>query len=209
MPRRRGGGAPPSAAELIEAFARRSPVAYLAPIFRSAEGAYLRFRSPWSGRERTVLDLNQNAGCAIFGHAPPPAVGALYALLAARTPTRLPLARCEAAEELSDVLLQNSGLGADYHAILGLHSGAEAIDQALALALCAPRPGGALHPAPAGAPPLMLVLLSGSFHGNCTRAAFSASAVFRAHPRRDALCEFEAAYLSPCLLYTSPSPRDS
>ena len=111
---------------------------------------------------------------------------------------RLPLARCEAAEELSGVLLRNSGLGAEFQAVLGLHSGAEAIDQALALALCAPRPGGALHPAPAGGgPPLMLVLLEGSFHGNCTRAAFSASAVFRAHPRREALCDFEAAYLAP------------
>ena len=187
-----------SAAELIDSFARRSPIARCVPIFRSARGAYLRFTSPWSGRERTVLDLNQNAGCAIFGHSPPDAVGALHACLAARTPMRLPLARCEAAEELSGVLLRNSGLGAEFQAVLGLHSGAEAIDQALALALCAPRPGGALHPAPAGGgPPLMLVLLEGSFHGNCTHAAFSASAVFRAHPRREALCDFEAAYLAP------------
>ena len=188
----------PTAAELIDSFVRRSPIARCLPIFRSAQGAYLRFTSPWSGRERTVLDLNQNAGCAIFGHSPPDAVGALHACLAARTPMRLPLARCEAAEELSDVLLRNSGLGPEFQAVLGLHSGAEAIDQALALALCAPRPGGALHPAPTGSgPPLMLVLLEGSFHGNCTRAAFSASAVFRAHPRREALCDFEAAYLAP------------
>ena len=156
----RAGERAPTAAELIDSFVRRSPIARCLPIFHSAQGAYLRFTSPWSGRERTVLDLNQNAGCAIFGHSPPDAVGALHACLAARTPMRLPLARCEAAEELSDVLLRNSGLGPEFQAVLGLHSGAEAIDQALALALCAPRPGGALHPAPAGSgPPLMLVLL--------------------------------------------------
>ena len=44
---------------------------------------------------------------------------------------------------------------------------------------------------------LLLIVLRGSFHGNATRAAFSASAVFRAHPQARVLSEFDAVYLEP------------
>lgn len=181
---------------------RGSPIALLAPIFHRAEGAVLCFRSVWSGDECTVLDANQNAGCTIFGHVAPVVIDVIHRLLAARPPLRLPLARDAAEEEeLAAALLNLSGLGSDYYAIVGLHSGAEAVDQALALALCVPRPidwQPALTPPTAikkTAPPLMLILLEGSFHGNCTHAAFNASAVFRMRSRRDTLCEFEVVYL--------------
>ena len=83
--------------------------------------------------------------------------------------------------------------------MLGLSSGAQAIDLALSLALTAPRPGGPLFdPCDSEPPPPMsVVLLRGSFHGNCTRAAFSSSAVFRAHAQRETLCEFTAIYIEP------------
>ena len=168
-------------------------------MYTSSEGSNLQFRSPYSGKTRTILDANQNAGCCIFGHHPPASVDALEALLAARRPLRLPFARSSDEEALRSELLARAALGEGSRCVLGLSSGAQAIDLALSLALTAPRPGGPLFdPCDSEPPPPMsVVLLRGSFHGNCTRAAFSSSAVFRAHAQRETLCEFTAIYLDP------------
>lgn len=215
------------------AFERKSPLHWVLPAFRSAKGSQLIYH-PAFGTERSVLDFNQNAGCAIFGHYPPAALEALGAVVEAGAPLRLPLARIAAEDELRALLLRlaapvlsdgAAGLNSplpDYECVLGLRTGAEAIDLALSLALMSPRPGGALlssaqgatavasisaqsatapastpPPRPPPMPPLMLIVLNGSFHGNATRAAFSSSAVFRAHPQAATLCEFDVRYLTP------------
>ena len=52
--------------------------------------------------------------------------------------------------------------------------------------------------APACAPrPLAIVVFHGAFHGNATRAAFSASPVFRSHGHSAVLVEFAARLLRP------------
>ena len=183
----------------LRKFASKSYISLLAPVYTSSEGSSLQFRSPYSGKTRTILDANQNAGCCIFGHHPPASVDALEALLAARRPLRLPFARSSDEEALRSELLARAALGEGSRCVLGLSSGAQAIDLALSLALTAPRPGGPLFdPCDSEPPPPMsVVLLRGSFHGNCTRAAFSSSAVFRAHAQRETLCEFTAIYLEP------------
>ena len=90
-------------------FERRSPLHWVLPAFRSAEGSQLTY---WpsigkgAGTQHTVLDFNQNAGCAIFGHHPPAALEALRSLVNAGTPLRLPLARNLAEEELRALLLR-------------------------------------------------------------------------------------------------------
>ena len=189
----------PTAADELQKFSKRSYIPLLAPVYTSSEGSNLQFRSPYSAKTRTILDANQNAGCCIFGHHPPASVDALEALLAARRPLRLPFARSSDEEALRSELLARAALGEGSRCVLGLSSGAQAIDLALSLALTAPRPGGPLFdPCDSEPPPPMsVVLLRGSFHGNCTRAAFSSSAVFRAHAQRETLCEFTAIYLEP------------
>ena len=244
-------------------FDRRSLVPWVHPTLTRAEGIELSFTSRWSRREQSLLDFSQNAGCVIFGHNAPAALGALEGVIEARTPLRLPLANCLAEEALRARLKQlahaelaggdggdgaagaegaagangssdgvgrtGSGSGGEcvYECILGMHSGAEAFDLALSLALFAPRiPAGAPHldyldshgrnrkgrnkshecddrgDAVAVAPErLYLVLLEGSFHGNCTRSAFSASAVFRSQAARGGwaggLVDYDVVSISP------------
>ena len=173
------------------------------PAFRRALGSRLVYKLAWSDAEKTVVDFNQNAGCAVFGHYPEAALEALEHVLLHRLPMRLPLAHSSAEQELRTRLLDLAApalSGADpYECIMGMRSGAEALDTALSIALLAPRHGEAHRIVLHDSPPtrLMLIVLRGSFHGNATRASFSASAVFRAHPQAAALCEYDAYYLSP------------
>ena len=109
-------------------FERSSPVHWLLPAYTSAVGTILSFRPAWSVSTRSVLDLNQNAGCGIFGHNAPAIIEALEALLNAGTPLRLPLARCIGAAELSEqlVALSSPALGdGSYDCILGMRTGAD------------------------------------------------------------------------------------
>lgn len=176
-------------------FERLSPIHWVLPAYIRAQGTRLAYRRAWSGAERAVLDVNQNAGCCIFGHNPREAIAALEALIEAGTPLRLPLARCLTEEALEARLRQLSAqalsVPREYECVLGMRTGAEALDTALAIALAA-------HPKKTDdGLPLMLIVLAGSFHGNSTRAAFSASAVFRAHRQAASLCEYEVCYLAP------------
>lgn len=249
---------------------------------------------------RELLDASQNAGCVIFGHAAPEVVSATEDVLRRRPPIRLPLARASDAEtRLRDailsmvagdgntVALESGGAGGedvsataaaeeeswwhDYSCVLGMRSGAEALDAALTIAVsrvvphahtgpisaqaCTisahlpapaalstlpqplaptasttasspashpadgivegspqappapppappswpPHPPHALSPAPPSVEPpscprLMLVTLRGGFHGNCTRAAFSASEVFRRHAAAGVLVDMQVHY---------------
>lgn len=173
-------------------FERYSAVHWILPAFRRAEASKLTFQTLIS--RRTALDFNQNAGVAIFGHHPPAAIAAIDEIISAGTPLRLPFARCVDEESLSTMILARASPlleGKEYASVMGMRSGAEAVDMALSLAW------SSLQPQPSPTTPLMVIVLHGSFHGNCTRAAFSASAVFRAHPQAASLCEFEQTVLLP------------
>ena len=112
----------PTAADELRKFASRSYIPLLAPVYTSSQGSTLQFRSPYSGKTRTILDANQNAGCCIFGHHPPASVDALEALLAARRPLRLPFARSSDEEALRSELLARAALGEGSRCVLGLSS---------------------------------------------------------------------------------------
>ena len=87
-------------------FDRRSLGPWVHPTLTRAEGSELSFTSRWSRREQSLLDFSQNAGCVIFGHNAPAALGALEGVIEARTPLRLPLANCLAEEALRARLKQ-------------------------------------------------------------------------------------------------------
>ena len=143
---------------------------------------------------KSHVDMNQNAGCSIFGHNPSAVLAALEKLLAKKPPLRIPLAINANADALRDKLIAlapSSSASDQFEVVLGMRSGAEALDTALGLALTMTAASRKKDV------PLMLIVLSGSFHGNATRAAFSASAVFRSHPHAPTLCEFDAIYLRP------------
>ena len=187
-------------------FERSSPIQLFLPAFRVAEGSFLSYRRALTGQQCSVLDFNQNAGCAIFGHYPAAALNALNTVIETRPPLRAPLT-CNRYEELLRLQLIHlaaDALGGDspekYECALGLRSGAEAIDLALTLALMAPRQGFSSLAKKYVSPkvscaPLSIIVMEGSFHGNATRLAFSASAVFRRHSHAAALCELEAIYV--------------
>ena len=71
---------------------RRSLASLLLPTYSRASSSALAFRSPYTGVENEVLDLNQNAGCVIFGHNSAGALEAIDAVLKDGTPVHC--ARC-------------------------------------------------------------------------------------------------------------------
>lgn len=183
-----------------DGFDRASLVPWLLPTFRSAQGTRLRFVSRWSRAQRELLDFNQNAGCALFGHNPPQAVRTILKFVEQRRALRLPLAGSSETEALSEALLDAAQAADTHTCVLGMRSGAEAIDAALTIALQAARVSqgerGCTSLTMESSLPFMLVVLHGSFHGNCTRSAFSASAVFRSHSARQVLCEYDVVSLA-------------
>jgi len=210
-------------AERCAAFDARSYVPLLQPTLRCAEGHVVSYSSPFKLWRRltgspsaspfeSLLDASQNAGCLIFGHAAPAAVAATDDVLRALPPLRLPLARAGDEESrLRQRILElvadfeSSGGSVDpavaaaderwwaeYNCVLGMRSGAEAIDAALSLAASCALAADATIPSSTPLP-LMLVTLHGCFHGNCTRASFSASDVFRSHSAAGVLVDFAVA----------------
>eukprot|EP00967_Tisochrysis_lutea_P026479 scaffold30546_cov34-Tisochrysis_lutea.AAC.5 len=185
-----------ASAEAIEnqyaTFERRSLVPLLHPSFSRASGHSLSYKSPYARfrwpagavpRRFTVLDVAQNAGCLIFGHAPSAAVSATLQHLESRTPLRLPLAKPSVAEvELKSKMVRLASEPTDESdgcndnaavppASIGWWSGYTCVQQDCADDTAMPRDGRSRS--------LFIITLHGGFHGNCTRAAFSASEVFR------------------------------
>ncbi|KAL3907910.1 MAG: hypothetical protein SGPRY_010002, partial [Prymnesium sp.] len=172
--------------ECCASFDRDSRVAWVVPTFSRATGCSLSFLSRYTAKPASLLDLNQNAGCGLFGHYPLEATECVERYVEERRPMRLPLASCEQADALGELLIRRA-----FPSTSASSNDYSAIDLALSLSLLS------LPSPPPPALPLQLLLLHGSFHGNCTHAAFSSTSLFREQAHGSLLSEFEAVYLPP------------
>ena len=75
---------------------------------------------------KSHVDMNQNAGCSIFGHNPSAVLAALEKLLAKKPPLRIPLAINANADALRDKLIAlapSSSASDQFEVVLGMRSG--------------------------------------------------------------------------------------